>query len=83
MSIAKPVMRNLLEAATKKEIAATFGIATAAGVAWYYAVLNRRKHNYANFYKNYDSEAEFQAMVKLGVFDSVTATGEITAEKWE
>ena len=46
------------------------------GVAWGIFVWVARKRRYEAYYKNYDAEKEFQAMVKLGVFRSINAKGE-------
>jgi len=81
--LAKPVMRgNHLREIKKSVILATV-TATATSVAWYFLVNKARRDNYANFYKNYDAEADFQRMKAAGVFQSVKLIEEAAAEAEE
>ena len=45
--------------------------ASVLSVAWYYGINKARRDNYANFYKTYDAEADFQRMKAAGVFNCV------------
>ena len=55
--------------------------ATATSVAWYFLVNKARRDNYANFYKNYDAEADFQRMKAAGVFQSVKVQKDFVNQK--
>ena len=51
MSLPKPQMRNLLQAAIKRNLAVTAGVTTTAVAAYYFLVKAPRKQKYAEFYK--------------------------------
>lgn len=40
------------------------------------SVLDARKQRYADFYKTYDGQKDFERMKELGVFQSVRPAGE-------
>nr|ALS05119.1 cytochrome c oxidase subunit 6C-1-like isoform X1 [Labidocera rotunda] len=69
--VAKPVMRGLHVNQIKKNLIYATAFSMATSTAWYFLVNKARKDNYANFYKNYDAEADFQRMKAAGVFQSV------------
>lgn len=81
--IAKPMMRGLLEAWTKKHVSFLLIGSTLVGVGWHFLIGVPRKKAYADFYKTYDDDKAFEAMVKLGVFNSINARGEINKEFFE
>ena len=49
--IAKPMMRGLLEAWTKKHVSLLLIGSTLVGVGWHFAIGVPRKKAYADFYK--------------------------------
>ncbi|KAH9363664.1 cytochrome c oxidase subunit 6C-like [Haemaphysalis longicornis] len=69
-ALPRPQFHGLLKSHLRKHIAISLTLAAAAGVAWRIFVCDARKKRYAEFYKNYDPEAEFDKMDKLGVFQS-------------
>nr|ALS05275.1 hypothetical protein [Tortanus forcipatus] len=69
--ISKPVMRGLHVNQIKRNLIIATLFSTATSLAWYFTVNKPRKEAYANFYKNYDAEADFQRMKAAGVFQSV------------
>jgi len=81
--IAKPVMRGLLLTWTKKQMFFLLTGCTGVGVGYYFLVGQRRKKAYADFYKTYDDEKQFNALVKLGVYNCINAKGEINKEVFE
>ncbi|BET00350.1 Cytochrome c oxidase subunit VIc [Nesidiocoris tenuis] len=66
----KPQLRRLLESQIKKNLAISIGLAILGGVAFQHFVCDARKQRYADFYKNYDAEKEFQRMKAAGLFQS-------------
>ncbi|XP_013874581.1 cytochrome c oxidase subunit 6C [Austrofundulus limnaeus] len=76
MSLPKPVMRGLLDKRMRFHVAVGAVLSIAAVIAFKYGVVERRKKAYADFYKNYDLEKEFNAMREAGVFESVRPSGE-------
>jgi len=68
--LSKPVMRGMHVNSIKKNIAGAALLSVLTTAAWYVTVNKARIDNYKNFYKNYDAEADFQRMKKLGVFQS-------------
>merc|ERR1712212_161410 len=74
--IPRPVMRGLNASWTKKILSGVVLFSSGIGLALWQLVGVSRKKRYAEFYKDYDAEKEFQAMVKLGVFTAINAKGE-------
>jgi len=74
--LAKPVMRGMNASFTKKYLAFVVISSSSIGLLWWQLIGVSRKKRYAAFYKDYDAEKEFQAMVKLGVFTAINAKGE-------
>ncbi|XP_033106444.1 cytochrome c oxidase subunit 6C-1-like [Anneissia japonica] len=75
MSLVRPKMRGLLQAALKKHflIGCTLAIASAYATKVY--MLDSRKAAYQAFYKDYDMMKDFERMRDLGVFHSVKPAG--------
>merc|ERR1711942_628121 len=78
--LAKPAMRNLLTSRLKIETIIGSVLTIVAGVAWKYGVQEPRKKVYAEFYKNYDAEADFERMRLNNVFQVVDAEGNINTD---
>uniref|UniRef100_A0AAR2KMF4 Mitochondrial cytochrome c oxidase subunit VIc/VIIs domain-containing protein n=2 Tax=Pygocentrus nattereri TaxID=42514 RepID=A0AAR2KMF4_PYGNA len=76
MSLTKPLMRGLLAKRLRFHLPIAFVLALSAAAAFKFAVADPRKRAYADFYKNYDSMKEFNAMREAGVFESVRPSGE-------
>ncbi|XP_019769302.2 uncharacterized protein LOC109543839 [Dendroctonus ponderosae] len=66
----KPQLRGLLASQIKVNLGVAVVLCTAAAVATKILVNDRRKEIYANFYKNYNIDKEFETMRKKGLFDS-------------
>ncbi|XP_077495340.1 cytochrome c oxidase subunit 6C-like [Amblyomma americanum] len=65
--VARPQFHGLLKSHLRKHIAICLTLGVIGGAAWRYLYANPRKQRYADFYKNYDPEAEYEKMVKAGV----------------
>uniref|UniRef100_A0A0L8IBK3 Uncharacterized protein n=1 Tax=Octopus bimaculoides TaxID=37653 RepID=A0A0L8IBK3_OCTBM len=76
----KPKMRNLLTSRLPLELAIGTAVSISFGLAWKFGVQLPRKAKYAEFYKTYDAEADFQRMKKAGVFQCVDAEGNINTD---
>lgn len=66
----KPQMRGMLHAQIKRSLLLVFLNCATGGSLTYYYFYYLRKTAYAEFYKNYDIEKEFNKMRKLGLFGS-------------
>ncbi|XP_053648785.1 cytochrome c oxidase subunit 6C-1 [Cherax quadricarinatus] len=77
MTIAKPVMRGLLASQIKRNIIIACGLSIVAATSWKLLVQDPRKRIYAEFYKNYDAQAEFDRIRNLGLFTSCKPDGEV------
>ncbi|KOB68709.1 Cyclope [Operophtera brumata] len=66
----KPQMRGLLNSAIKRNIYVALAFAAVSGVAFKELIGTSRKRKYAEFYRNYDAEKEFEEMRKKGLFQS-------------
>ncbi|KAI5633259.1 cytochrome c oxidase subunit VIc domain-containing protein [Phthorimaea operculella] len=66
----KPQMRGLLTAVIKKNLIISIGLAALSGIAFQQLVAKPRKQRYAEFYRTYDAEKEFEEMKKKGLFQS-------------
>lgn len=75
-ALPRPKMRGLLQSHLKKHflIGAVLAITGAAAVKFF--LLDARKQKYADFYKTYDGQKDFERMKELGVFQSVRPSGE-------
>ncbi|XP_063629012.1 cytochrome c oxidase subunit 6C [Cydia splendana] len=69
-TVSKPVMRGLLNASIKRNLIISLALAAVSGVAFKQLVGTERKRKYAEFYRNYDAEKEFEEMKKKGLFQS-------------
>ncbi|XP_039972488.1 cytochrome c oxidase subunit 6C-1 [Xiphias gladius] len=76
MSLPKPVMRGMLAKRLRFHLPIAFALAFGAAVMFKYTVTEPRKRAYAEFYKQYDSVKEFNAMREAGIFESVRPSGE-------
>ncbi|KAK9873865.1 hypothetical protein WA026_002222 [Henosepilachna vigintioctopunctata] len=69
-ALPKPQLRGLLQSQIKKNLIIATAIAfTAVGLQKVF-INDERKKVYAEFYKNYNIEAEFEKMRAKGLFDS-------------
>ncbi|XP_019868697.1 cytochrome c oxidase subunit 6C [Aethina tumida] len=66
----KPQMRGLLHAQIKKNLTLAFISVVAAGCYMRFVYGDGQKKAYADFYRTYDIEKEFERQRKRGVFDS-------------
>ncbi|CAH1640784.1 unnamed protein product [Spodoptera littoralis] len=66
----KPMMRGLLNAQIKRNLIVSLVLAGISAVAVKQLVGNERKRKYAEFYRTYDAEKEFEEMRKKGLFQS-------------
>ncbi|XP_047540214.1 cytochrome c oxidase subunit 6C [Vanessa atalanta] len=69
-TIAKPQMRGLLHNVIKRNLIVAIALSAACGFSYKLFVGNVRKRNYAEFYRTYDAEKEFEEMRKKGLFQS-------------
>ncbi|XP_013147036.1 PREDICTED: cytochrome c oxidase subunit 6C-like [Papilio polytes] len=69
-TIAKPQMRGLLNNVIKRNLIIALTMAGVAGFSFKQLVGNARKRRYAEFYRTYDAEKEFEEMRKKGLFQS-------------
>lgn len=68
--IAKPQLRGLLNSQIKKNIFIALALSIVGGIGMKVLVCDARKKRYAEFYRTYDAEADFQRMKTAGVFQS-------------
>jgi cytochrome c oxidase subunit 6c len=66
----KPQLRGLLASSMKFHLPAAFTLSAVATVLFKMFYVDDRKAKYAQFYKNYDAEKDFERMRKAGVFKS-------------
>ncbi|XP_032523826.1 cytochrome c oxidase subunit 6C-like [Danaus plexippus] len=66
----KPQMRGLLNSAIKRNLILSLSFAAVCGFAFKQLVGNERKRKYAEFYRTYDAEKEFEEMRAKGLFQS-------------
>ncbi|KAK3874013.1 hypothetical protein Pcinc_021031 [Petrolisthes cinctipes] len=76
MSLAKPVMRGMLTAQIKKNLIVATGLSIVTVAAWKYFIQYPRMQKYADFYKDYDAQKEFDRIRNLGLFQSCRPDGE-------
>ncbi|KFM75353.1 Cytochrome c oxidase subunit 6C, partial [Stegodyphus mimosarum] len=65
--LSKPQLRGLFRSFIRKHIAIALVCGMLTSVAWKYGILEPRKRAYAEFYRTYDAEADYQRMMKAGV----------------
>ncbi|GLG99467.1 Putative cytochrome c oxidase [Gryllus bimaculatus] len=68
--IPKPQLRGLLNSAIKRNLLVAIVLTIISGVTWKIGVCDARMKRYADFYRTYDAEADFQRMKNAGVFTS-------------
>jgi len=75
-ALPRPQMRGLLSSHLKRHflIGATLAVVSAACVKFF--VYDWRKAKYAEFYRTYDVQKDFERMRELGVFQSVRPLSE-------
>nr|XP_033790861.1 cytochrome c oxidase subunit 6C-2 [Geotrypetes seraphini] len=71
----KPQMRGLLAKRLRFHMIGAFIVSLGVATLYKFGVAEPRKKAYADFYKNYDSMKEFEAMREAGVFQSARPTG--------
>ncbi|NP_001191053.1 cytochrome c oxidase subunit 6C [Danio rerio] len=76
MSLAKPAMRGLLAKRLRFHLPIAFALSLCAAAAFKFTVSDPRKKAYADFYTQYDSTKEFNAMREAGIFESARPSGE-------
>ncbi|XP_013175751.1 PREDICTED: cytochrome c oxidase subunit 6C [Papilio xuthus] len=69
-TMAKPQMRGLLNNVIKRNLIVALALAGVAGFSFKQLVGNERKRRYAEFYRTYDAEKEFEEMRQKGLFQS-------------
>ncbi|RVE50790.1 hypothetical protein evm_004539 [Chilo suppressalis] len=69
-TIAKPQMRGLLNSVIKKNLTVAITLSIISGFAFKVLVGDARKQRYAEFYRTYDADKEFEEMKKKGLFQS-------------
>uniref|UniRef100_A0A8C5PUD1 Cytochrome c oxidase subunit 6C n=1 Tax=Leptobrachium leishanense TaxID=445787 RepID=A0A8C5PUD1_9ANUR len=74
-ALVKPQMRGLLAKRLRFHIICSFAFSVGVAALYKFGVAEPRKRAYANFYKNYDAQKEFEAMREAGVFQGVQPTG--------
>lgn len=68
--IAKPRLRGLLRRRLQFHLTMAGLLSTSAAAAWWFLVALPRRKRYADFYKTYDAQADFERMKRLGLFQS-------------
>eukprot|EP00088_Acartia_fossae_P052715 TRINITY_DN5968_c0_g1_i1.p1 TRINITY_DN5968_c0_g1~~TRINITY_DN5968_c0_g1_i1.p1 ORF type:complete len:103 (+),score=37.15 TRINITY_DN5968_c0_g1_i1:42-311(+) len=81
--LAKPAMRGLYLQQIKRNVLGATVFSLATSTAWYFLINKARRDNYANFYKNYDDDAEWERIKATGVLQSVQVVEEGLAELGE
>ncbi|CAH0597174.1 unnamed protein product [Chrysodeixis includens] len=66
----KPMMRGLLNSQIKRNLTISLVLAGISGFAFKQIVGTERKRKYAEFYRTYDAEKEFEEMKAKGLFQS-------------
>ena len=69
-ALAKPQMHGLLAKRLRFHIVGAFIVSLGFATFCKFAVAERRKKSYADFYKSYDSMKDFEEMRKAGIFQS-------------
>eukprot|EP00079_Xenopus_tropicalis_P026335 XP_012820048.1 PREDICTED: cytochrome c oxidase subunit VIc isoform X1 [Xenopus tropicalis] len=74
--LAKPQMRGLLGKRLRFHIIGAFAVSLGVVALYKFGVAEPRKRAYADYYKNFDSMKEYEAMREAGVFQSVRPKGQ-------
>ncbi|KAK2093627.1 Cytochrome c oxidase subunit 6C [Saguinus oedipus] len=69
--LAKPQMRGLLARRLRIHMVGAFLVSLGVAALYKFAVAEPRKKAYADFYKNYSPEKDFEEMKKAGIFRSI------------
>lgn len=69
----KPVMRGLLRKQIGRNLVGAFFVTAGTVMIYKIMVNNVRAEQYADFYRNYDIDKEFEKMRKRGQFDSCSS----------
>ncbi|CAG9762263.1 unnamed protein product [Ceutorhynchus assimilis] len=69
-TIAKPNLRGMLRIQIRNNLIVALVMCTVAATAQKVFYNDKKKETYANFYKNYDVNKEFEKMRAKGLFDS-------------
>ncbi|XP_076259897.1 cytochrome c oxidase subunit 6C-like [Rhynchophorus ferrugineus] len=69
-TVAKPNLRNLLQNNVRNNLGLAVVLCIVAATSFKIFRNDVRKEKYANFYKNYNINAEFEKMRQKGLFDS-------------
>ncbi|XP_078249740.1 cytochrome c oxidase subunit 6C [Pogona vitticeps] len=67
----KPQMRNLLAKRTRIFSSIGAAITVLVSVSYWYFIAENRAKVYAEFYRTYDPQKDFEEMRKAGVFQNV------------
>ncbi|XP_014241865.1 cytochrome c oxidase subunit 6C [Cimex lectularius] len=66
----KPQLRGLLATSTRNHLTGAIVLSVVTTVMYKFLVCDARKNRYAEFYKNYDADAECDRLEKLGLLES-------------
>ncbi|XP_076462384.1 cytochrome c oxidase subunit 6C-like [Babylonia areolata] len=80
-AVARPQLRGFLKASLKRNFIIATAVSFVSTVAWRVAICDSRKARYAEFYKTYDVQKDFERMKVGGVFHSVKPDGSV-GEGW-
>ncbi|ODN05257.1 Cytochrome c oxidase subunit 6C-2 [Orchesella cincta] len=72
MGAAAPQMRGFLVSRFKRDMVISLVASICTVTAWRLFYVNPRKQRYADFYKTYDINADYERMKAAGVFQSVS-----------
>ncbi|XP_038047409.1 cytochrome c oxidase subunit 6C-like [Patiria miniata] len=79
-ALPRPQMRGLLNSHLKKHFAIGLVLAVTGAACVKFFLFDWRKAKYAEFYKTYDVQKDFERMRELGVFHSVRPLSESADE---
>nr|Q7YRK0.1 RecName: Full=Cytochrome c oxidase subunit 6C; AltName: Full=Cytochrome c oxidase polypeptide VIc [Plecturocebus donacophilus]AAP43956.1 cytochrome c oxidase subunit VIc [Plecturocebus donacophilus] len=69
--LVKPQMRGLLARRLRIHMVGAFLVSLGVAALYKFGVAEPRKKAYADFYKNYSAEKDFEEMKKAGLFRSI------------
>merc|ERR1712121_584066 len=75
ITMSAPAPRGLLEKQIGRHLKVAIVLSTVAAVGWKLAINDPRKKLYADYYKDYDAQADFDRMRNLGLFQSCRPAG--------
>ncbi|KAL8572531.1 hypothetical protein ACOMHN_019570 [Nucella lapillus] len=81
MSVARPQLRGFLKSDLKRNFIIASVVSVISTVAWRVGVCDVRKAKYADFYKTFDADKEFERLKAGGVLHSVNPDGSV-GEGW-